>query len=202
MRYFLGNQHHFFVEESNQKFLVDPATFNVYSFGFYEKEFKKAIEIDKPMFMQYAKETGEIQKGWEKLADSIAMRAHAGQVDKAGKDYINHPRMVAKMCQTTEEKVVALLHDVLEDTFVTEDNLVAYGFSQQIIEAVISVTKVRDNHYTYKNYLKEIKKNPLARTVKVADLKHNSDLSRLPEVSTSMKVKHIKYIQSLAFLYA
>ena len=107
------------------------------------------------------------------------------QVDKAGVDYIHHPLAVAKMCDDPKEKVVALLHDVLEDTYVTEEELRENGFSEDIIQAIKLVThkkdaSIADDEEEYKTYIRKLKKtgNQLAINVKIADLTHNSDISR------------------------
>lgn len=108
------------------------------------------------------------------------------QVDKAGVDYIHHPLAVAKMCDDPKEKTVALLHDVLEDTYVTEEELRENGFDEEIIDAVKLVTHKRDksildDEEEYKTYIRKLKKtgNQIAIKVKIADLTHNSDISRM-----------------------
>ena len=107
------------------------------------------------------------------------------QVDKAGVDYIYHPLAVAKMCDDPKEKVVALLHDVLEDTYVTEEELRNNGFEEEIIDAIRLVTHKRDasiadDEEEYKTYIRKLKEtgNQIAINVKIADLTHNSDISR------------------------
>lgn len=111
------------------------------------------------------------------LATEIAIEAHKGQVDKAGEDYILHPLRVSSMCETTEEKVVAVLHDTIEDTFVTRQYLEDKGFSALIIDAVESVTRQSNEHYS--SFIKRCAKNPIGRVVKMNDLKDNMDLTRL-----------------------
>jgi len=108
------------------------------------------------------------------------------QVDKAGVDYIHHPLAVAKMCDDPKEKTVALLHDVLEDTYVTEEELRENGFDEEIIDAVKLVTHKRDksildDEEEYKTYIRKLKKtgNRIAINVKIADLTHNSDIGRM-----------------------
>lgn len=123
-----------------------------------------------------------------KLAEEIATKAHKGQIDKAGVEYINHPRTVASMCDSTETKIVGWLHDVVEDTDITLDDLRTAGFPENILEALRCVTK--EENYRLDEYYLRIKKNKLARAVKLADLTHNSDLSRIPEtVSEEFKNK-------------
>ena len=107
------------------------------------------------------------------------------QVDKAGADYIYHPLKVAELCNDPKEKVVALLHDVLEDTYVTEEELRETGFEEEIIDAIKLVThkkdlSIADDEEEYKTYIRKLKEsgNQTAINVKIADLTHNSDISR------------------------
>lgn len=107
----------------------------------------------------------------------IAYKAHKGQVDKAGVPYILHPMRVALNCSTEEEKIVALLHDVVEDTPITLEELKAEGFSDGILAALKSLTKTKGEDY--RNFIQRVVINPLAARVKIQDLKDNMDLSRL-----------------------
>ena len=111
-----------------------------------------------------------------KLAEQIATIAHEGQVDKAGVAYINHPRTVASMCESEEGKIVGWLHDVVEDTDVTFEELREKGFSDVVIEALRCVTK--EEGYEISEYYTKIKNTPIAREVKLADLTHNSDFPK------------------------
>ena len=111
------------------------------------------------------------------LATEIAIEAHKGQVDKAGKDYILHPLRVSSMCDTLEEKIVAVLHDTIEDTFVTGDYLKSKGFQDFIIEAIESVTRKKNE--AYQDFIRRCDNNPIGRIVKMNDLKDNMDLTRL-----------------------
>ena len=122
-----------------------------------------------------------MKKSQSEKAYEIAKRAHLGQVDKAGEDYIKHPQKVASFVKSDEEKAVAYLHDVIEDTELTLEDLYEYGFSKEVIEAVDIITKKRGEDY--QSYLNSVKKNKLARAVKLADLRHNSDLTRLTKVT-------------------
>ena len=115
----------------------------------------------------------------------IATIAHQGQFDKVGKDYINHPIAVSKLCTTKEAKIVGLLHDVVEDTDITLDELSKY-FSSDIIEAIRLVTKTEG--FDINEYYQKIKSNPIAREVKMADLTHNMDLSRYDGFEITEKV--------------
>ena len=115
------------------------------------------------------------------LALSIATKAHRGQFDKAGIDYIEHPIFVASQVDSEEEKAVALLHDVIEDSSVTAEELLNAGLPETVVTAVQILSKKKGQDY--QTYLKTVKSNPLARAVKLADLKHNSDLLRLETIT-------------------
>ena len=112
------------------------------------------------------------------MAYELAKKAHQGQVDQGGHPYILHLIAVSNLVNTVEEKVVALLHDIVEDTPVTLEELKEY-FSNDIVEAVDAMTK-REGVEPFLGYLKRAKANPIARKVKLADMIHNSDLTRLP----------------------
>lgn len=107
----------------------------------------------------------------------IAVQAHSGQVDKGGNDYINHPFAVAGMVDSEDGQIAALLHDVIEDTTITLQDLRRQDIPEQVIKAVDCLTK--RNGETLENYLNHIKSDPLATAVKLADLTHNSDLRRI-----------------------
>ena len=98
-------------------------------------------------------------------------------MDKAGKPYYLHPFAVADMCETEEEKVTAYLHDVLEDSEYDEMYLRMCGFSDKVVEAVKTLTKGVDEDYM--QYIDKISQNKLATAVKLADLSHNIDISRI-----------------------
>lgn len=132
------------------------------------------------------------------IALSIAKKAHAGQVDKAGIDYIQHPLYVASQVKTEQEKAVALLHDVLEDSDITAADLLAYGLSNEVVTAVQTLTKKKGQ--SYQDYLEKVKSNNLARVVKLADLKHHSDLSRLKSVSDTDRERVKKYKNAIRYL--
>ena len=115
------------------------------------------------------------------LALSIATEAHRGQFDKAGVDYVEHPIYVASQVDSEEEKAVALLHDVIEYSSVTAEELLNAGLPETVVTAVQILSKKK--RQDYQTYLKTVKSNSLARAVKLADLKHNSDLSRLETIT-------------------
>ena len=132
------------------------------------------------------------------IALAIARKAHAGQVDKAGVDYIQHPLYVASQVKTEQEKAIALLHDVLEDSDITVADLLAYGLSNKVVTAVQTLTKKKGQ--SYQEYLEKVKSNNLARVVKLADLKHNSDLSRLKSVTNTDYDRVEKYKNAIRYL--
>ena len=132
------------------------------------------------------------------LALSIARKAHEGQLDKAGVDYIEHPIYVASQVDTEEEKAVALLHDVIEDSPVSAEGLLQAGLPETVVTAVQVLTKKKEQDY--QTYLETVKKNPLARVVKLANLKHNSDLSRLSSITEKDRERLKKYKKAIDFL--
>lgn len=118
------------------------------------------------------------------LEKAIALAAdrHAGQVDKATQPYILHPLRVMLKMKTTPQRIVAVLHDILEDTNTTVVELITLGFSSEIIDAVIALTKKEDESRIEVAY--RTVKNSLAREVKLADLADNMDISRIPQLSS------------------
>lgn len=123
-------------------------------------------------------------------AIEIATEAHQGQLDKAGKDYIGHPLRVMAMGRTLAEKIVGVLHDVIEDSDWTFGMLQNEGFSPEVIEALRCVTKTSENE-NYDDFIDRIRKNPLATAVKLNDLTDNMDIRRLPYLSDK-DVKRLK----------
>ena len=112
-------------------------------------------------------------------AIEISAHAHAGQIDKAGEPYILHPLRVMMGVPTRDEQIVAVLHDIVEDTEITPEDLRAEGFSDRVVEAVVTLTKVKGQ--TYEQFIAGLAHHQLARVVKLADLKDNSDISRIPD---------------------
>ena len=113
-------------------------------------------------------------------AMQIAYAAHHGQVDKGGVPYIFHPMHLAEQMQDEYSTCVALLHDVVEDTDVTLEQL-AQLFPKEVTDAVAAMTHGKDEPYLA--YVARVKQNPIAKAVKLADLRHNSDESRMPDAS-------------------
>jgi hypothetical protein len=125
-------------------------------------------------------------------AIEIATRAHYKQVDKAGVEYIQHPlRVMEAMGDDVLAKICAVLHDTVEDTLITLDDLRVEGFSEEIIAALDCLTK-REGE-TYETFIDRIKLNPLARKVKLADLEDNMDLSRLNNPTAEDYKNYEKY---------
>ena len=108
----------------------------------------------------------------------LCYEAHHGQTDKAGVPYVFHPFHLAEQMTDEDSAVAALLHDVAEDTEYTLEDLAAMGFSARVMEALRLLT--HDPSVPYLEYVASLKGNPIARAVKLADLAHNSDPTRLP----------------------
>jgi len=114
-------------------------------------------------------------------AIQLAAEAHSGQQDKAGKPYILHPIRVMLSVRTTDEQIAAILHDTVEDTDVTYEQLSEAGFSAEIISAVKALTKL-DGESRVEAARRAVK-HPIARQVKLADVKDNLDISRIPHLT-------------------
>ena len=128
-------------------------------------------------------------------AIEIATEAHKGQFDKSGKDYIGHPLRVMEMGKNEEERIVGVLHDVIEDTPWSFEMLEAEGFSSEIIAALKCVTKISENE-NYDDFIERVKKNPLAVAVKINDLTDNMDIRRLPYLSDKDVKRLKKYLKA------
>lgn len=127
----------------------------------------------------------------------VAYNAHKNQVDKAGVPYIYHPIHVAEQMEKEEECIVALLHDVVEDTDVTFEQLET-EFSKKIIDVLKLLTKKKD--VDYYEYIIKIKENVIAKKVKIADIEHNLDRSRLDSITDKDIKREEKYKKALAIL--
>lgn len=138
-----------------------------------------------------------MQQLFEK-AIMIATKVHAGQKDKAGAPYLLHVLRVMMSVEKMDERIVALLHDVVEDSETTIEELANEGFSKKILRAVELLTKTE--HKTYEDYIQEIKRNELARVVKLADLKDNMNISRLKTLTENDKLRIKKYKAAYKFL--
>ncbi|MCH5324385.1 MAG: GTP pyrophosphokinase [Eubacterium sp.] len=133
-----------------------------------------------------------------KAAMLLAFEAHKEQKDKSGMPYIFHPFHLAEQMDSEETVITALLHDVAEDTDYTLDDLRDMGFSEEVIGALALLT--HDPAVPYTEYIKRIKSNPIAKAVKLADLRHNSDLTRLSVVDEKAIERSEKYKAAIALL--
>lgn len=133
-----------------------------------------------------------------KKAMKIAFEAHKDQVDKNGIPYIYHPFHLAEQMKTEYEICVALLHDIVEDTDITFDDLIKAGFTDEVINAIKLMT--HDESVPYMEYVEKIRNNPIAKEVKLADLAHNSDLTRLDHVTEKDLARKKKYEQAIRLL--
>ncbi|MGF6330153.1 (p)ppGpp synthase/HD superfamily hydrolase [Pseudomonas sp. BS3782 TE3695] len=131
-------------------------------------------------------------------AIAIAAAAHEGQVDKGGAPYILHPLKVMLRVNTLEERIVAVLHDVVEDCGISFDDLRNEGFSETVLMAIASVTKVPDE--SYEEFIERVAQNPIGRVVKLADLEENSDLSRIAQPSWEDLERVEKYRRAIGVL--
>ena len=124
-----------------------------------------------------------------KKAMKLCFEAHKDQTDKSGLPYVFHPFHVAEQMQDEKTTIVALLHDVVEDTSYTLQDLRAIGFNQEVLDAIALMT--HDKNVPYMEYVAKIRENPIARAVKLADLRHNSDLTRMDEI-TETELKRVE----------
>jgi (p)ppGpp synthase/HD superfamily hydrolase len=131
-------------------------------------------------------------------AIQIAVQAHMGQKDKGGEPYILHPLRVMFKMHTDLERIVAVLHDVVEDSEWTLDHLRDEGFPDQVLAAVDCLT--RRSNEPYEDFIERVQVNALARTVKIADLQDNLDASRLPELTDKDIERIRKYQKALTVL--
>jgi len=126
----------------------------------------------------------------------IAKKAHKGQYDKAGHDYISHPLRITSKLDDKKMKIVAILHDVLEDSNVTVKYLTRY-FTPDVVSRVMILTRGDES---YKSYLKRVKADAITRLIKIYDLQDNMDLSRLSRVTERDIVRTNKYLTAYKFL--
>ena len=133
-----------------------------------------------------------------KRAMQIAFEAHRGQVDKNGIPYIYHPVHLAEQMQDEATVCLALLHDVVEDTAITFDDLALEGFAEEVLDVLKLLT--HDKTVPYMDYISKIKHNPIACAVKLADLRHNSDLTRLDTVGEQDLERVKKYQAAITYL--
>ena len=131
-------------------------------------------------------------------AIQIACEAHQGQTDKAGKPYILHPLRLLLKFSNIDEQITAVLHDVIEDSDFTLDDLKNSEFSDSILIAVDCLTKKTNVDYSL--YLEQVSRNELARKIKIEDLRDNLDLSRLNTIESKDLDRVKKYHEALKFL--
>ena len=133
-------------------------------------------------------------------AIKIAIDAHAGQVDKGGKPYILHPLRLMMKFSHERLQIIAVLHDVIEDSSVTIRDLNFAGFESEIVEAVVALTRTKENNYN--QYMTLIKWNVLAKQVKIEDIKDNLQVTRLKSFGDADAKRVSKYISALEYLRA
>ena len=135
-----------------------------------------------------------------KKALLISFNAHKNQTDKSGMPYVYHPFHLAEQMDSEFAVCVALLHDVAEDADITLEDLRKEGFPHEVIEALSLMT--HDDSVPYMDYVKALAPNATARKVKLADLAHNADLSRLDAPTEKDLARREKYLQAIAYLEA
>ena len=128
----------------------------------------------------------------------IALRAYAGKTDKAGREYIHHPLRVMSKMKTDLEMSAALLHDVIEDSDITAEQLLAEGIPAEIVEAVVCLS--RHENEDYRDFVGRTKKNELAAKIKIADIEDNIDVLRLASLDEYDLARIKKYHSAWQFL--
>ena len=132
-------------------------------------------------------------------AIKIALEAHKDATDKAGMPYAGHVMRVMQAGRTNDEKIVGVLHDLVEDTDWTFDKLLEVGFPPHIVDALRCVTKISDDE-PYEQFIERVKTNPLAVAVKINDLTDNMDIRRLPDLTDKDVQRLRKYLQAYRLL--
>ena len=133
-----------------------------------------------------------------KKAMKLCFQAHKDQLDKSGIPYVFHPIHLAEQMDDEYSTVTALLHDVVEDTSYTFEDLQNFGYPEEVLEALRLLT--HDKAVPYMEYVAAIKGNPIARKVKLADLRHNSDITRLNVIDQRALERVKKYREAINFL--
>ena len=133
-----------------------------------------------------------------KKALKLCFKAHEGQLDKSGIPYVTHPLHLAEQMPDETTTIVALLHDVVEDTDYTLEDIAAAGFPKAVTDALALLT--HDESVPYLEYVAALKDNSVARCVKLADLKHNSDLSRIDHPTAKDFARVQKYDKAIDLL--
>lgn len=135
-----------------------------------------------------------------KRALKISFEAHKNQTDKSGMPYVYHPFHLAEQMDDENSVCVALLHDVVEDTDLTLADLIQAGFPEEVTDALALMT--HDDLTPYMEYVERLSHNPIAAKVKLADLAHNSDLTRLDVVREKDRERVLKYHRAMELLKA
>src|SRR6476469_64416 len=133
-------------------------------------------------------------------AIAIAAKAHEGQVDKAGNPYLDHPLAVMENVNSLEQKIVAVLHDAVEDSELTLEQLRSEGFPEVIVSAIEAITKIEGEAYAA--YLERVIANPIALRVKIADVTHNLDIRRIAHPTEADFQRIAKYKKVVSQLRA
>ena len=133
-----------------------------------------------------------------KKAMKLCFDAHKEQVDKTGMPYVFHPFHLAEQMDDEISTVCALLHDVVEDTEMTFASLSEMGFPAAVIDVLTLLT--HEDDVPYMDYVKKIGTNPIAKKVKIADLTHNSDMTRLDQIDEKALKRNAKYAEALRLL--
>lgn len=133
-----------------------------------------------------------------KQAMKLCFEAHKDQVDKTGIPYVFHPFHLAEQMNDEYTTIIALLHDVVEDTDTIFEDLEDMGYPKEVIDALRLLT--HEKYVPYMDYVSKIKDNPLAKTVKLADLRHNSDMTRLDVVDDKAMKRAEKYRKAIQLL--
>uniref|UniRef100_A0AB33J0E8 HD domain-containing protein n=1 Tax=Prevotella sp. GTC17259 TaxID=3236795 RepID=A0AB33J0E8_9BACT len=131
-------------------------------------------------------------------AMTLAIEKHDGQTDKGGAKYVEHVKRVAARCNADETKIVALLHDLLEDTDVTPDFLLSMGFSQEVVDDVLAVTRQEGENYA--DFILRVEQSERGKEVKIADLEDNMDIRRLSELTEEDCRRLCRYLHSWRYL--
>ena len=135
-------------------------------------------------------------------AIAIAVEAHRGQTDKAGQPYILHPLRVMLSLNTDQERIAGVLHDIVEDSEITLEDLRARGFSEEVLQALEAVTKRpgESGDAGYEAFVERAGRDPIGRRVKIADLLDNLNLTRLADLGDKDASRLGKYLKALRFL--
>ena len=133
-----------------------------------------------------------------KMALKLCFEAHKDQIDNSGMPYVFHPFHLAEQMKDEDTTIVALLHDVIEDTEYTLEDLKEMGFDERVLAAIALMTHAPE--VPYMDYVAKIKGNAIAKAVKLADLRHNSDSTRLDNITPHDEARAEKYKKAIELL--